>query len=649
LLVLLVAVAGTAHADPFKDSWPPVLDQHLPGFSIQGDRYDWLAQRWALFADSEVPWIRTYAQLMLLQDRYGYDQDLYEDEYLKKQNEIKAVLLQASEDPLSQAVVARNCNKQWCNRQAVVQKIIYGDSENLEPYLIAIQGLPMGNGDTPEERVANTDSAEFRALALQAADATHWIEYSDSASMQWYQAHLDFVAEFPPPSAEQRKNPGYLLAFQLGNKAFFESWHGKSRLQEACAYWAALNEPELTTACAQIAVLFKSNPSVSDYWLQRDILTQADPFDPEGLHWWRLAVAFVQVEACLEPRWMTRVSSWPAMDESVFELFLKTQVHSGRWQAKRLAAMNEYSLEPSRYPLDPARCELVLEQDSEAIGAFLGDQDPKAEWIEMQNRYLGEKREQEQPFVQASPTELAAMVAQLDHVDEVDDPIVSRIGRQGLPALPLLLDKLCSEARMTSLAAAYSIGAIGDPSAIPPLLEAWAQSQVEEARCEIPTAIYSLMEQNKASYRKPSLDRIDADVRALLDGIVCDQGAKGLTVEVDSNGRPFKRFVVTNGVANVVGVECAGVPIELRPLEAENEFGRFKSHDVYVARMYLELLDLAEAPDVEQMPAFIQRYGSGPEALALVVTFQGSSGVTELWVKTATGWALLETINHIMI
>lgn len=650
LPIILTSAVVKAQAGSFNDDWPPKLDQYLPGFSLQGDHYDWLNKRWEFLAESEVPWIHLYAQLRVLSDKYGYDHQLYEEEYWQKQREIEAILEHAPTDLFSQAVVAQTCQRQLCDRLGVFERIMQLDPDNLEPYLLAIAAQPEGQGNTPQEGTANTDSPQLRVLALKAAQASRWQAYADTASVQMFEENLRYVAKHPPPKSEQRKNPDFLLAFWIADQAPIESWRGSSRLEDLCVHWAALDEPVLDAACARIANLFKSyQPDLRYYRMQRDIRLRADYFDPEGLYWWRLYAAYEQLEKCLEPRWMSEVSTWPAMDISVFELFLKSQVHSGRWQAMRLAAMNEYSTAPGRYSLDPARCELILEQDSASVGTFLGDEDPKGDWVQQQNLILEEQEEREKPFVLASPDELRAMVNQLDQVDSVYDPVVAAIGEQGMSAMPLLLDKFCAEKYLTSLAAAWAAGAIDAEQAIPSLLEAWAKAQAEQQPCENPTALQIQMERNKFRHRPPGTDVLDPDVRALLDHKVCDAGAEGLTVNVDSNGRPFKRFVITNGVSNTTEVECAGIPIELRPLDSEAELERFKTHDVYVARMYLELLDLVDSPDVPDMPTFIEQHGSRPLALAYVVAFQGTCGTTELWVKTEAGWEFLTILSYLMV
>jgi hypothetical protein len=415
-----------------------------------------------------------------------------------------------------------------------------------------------------------------------------------------------------------------------------------------CPFWEEQEEKELSDACARIAQMFlEYHWKIGYHWRWKKHLLH-DPIDPEGLRFMRLYTIYEDVEKCLEPRWKRAVSKWPSMDASIFEDFLKTQVRIGRWEANRQAAIQDFASNPTRYPQNPADCEQMFQLDNDALAALLGERDPVPGWVDSQRRMLEEKAREEQAFVKATPEELAALVEELETVDSVYDPVVKSIGRQGMPALPLLIEKLCSDRGLTSLSSAWAIAAMNDSSSLLPLLEAWAETQSKGLHCEEPSAIHMVMDYYKPVFRQAVADRIDPDIHALLDLKVCDAGAEGLSREVDSDGRPFKRYVVTNGVANTQEVGCGGVQIELRPVEWERRKAEFKTDDVYVARLWVEILDLDAAQDSTPMPEFFEQYGSRPLAVAHVVAFEGNSGSSELWVKTRDGWVRVRRLSGLL-
>jgi hypothetical protein len=481
-----MAVSANANEDWEHD--PEKLS--LPGFGDWSDqsfqiRSSWWDQERTFLAQSEIPWIRIRAMLNLIRLKYGPDRELYEEQYLSKMEETVAVMRQAPDDLFTQVALAAACKDGFvekCQELGVYDRIIELDPDNVLAHLIPITAAnPPRTYSTSYERASLADSPTIRKHLITASNANNYVSYSAAASLDWYTEHLEFVKKFPPPTAAQRSNPDYTLAFYFGGNAPLMALGG-TEIVDLCLYYLDQAELDLISACERLALKLQEHHkrdgfTIADYFAQR-----RNPFGFASLRLQRVHAIFDRTWRCLQPRWLKYKSLLPSTRLETVEAYLNNQVKQGTWIAQQNAALLEYAENPSLYTEDPAECAGYLDLDSESLGVVLGDDDTRDRWLAAQQRAQDEEEIESEVLKNISDDELAELAAQLDHVEEVYDPVVKALGRLGMRAFPFLLDRLCADERLPALAAAWAIAEIGDTAILVPTLERmaepWPEGQV---------------------------------------------------------------------------------------------------------------------------------------------------------------------------
>ena len=646
---ILILVSLSASANESLPQNPKTLS--LPGFGVWSEEAfqttrPWYDQRWAFLGQSEVPWIKTKMHLRRVSSKYGPDEELTEEQYFSRLEEKEAIMRQAPTDLLSQVVLANNCGGgliETCQMLGVYDRIIEQDSDNICAYLWPIKAVsPARTYSTSYGRASLADSPSVRKYLISASNAGRYVEYSDMASIDWYSEHLEFVRAYPPPTSEQRSNPDYALAFVVAGKAPF--WDlGRTDIVSLCLFYLDQAEEEMVSACERLAGKLQKYRQQSGFAIADLFAKRRKIFDAESLRLQRLNRVYDRTALCLKPRWLEYKSLLPATRHETVEAYLSDLVTHGRWIANQNAALLEYTENQSLYDEDPVDCAGYLDLDSEALAEVLGGDDPYGSWVAARERAEEEKELQSDAWKDPTEEELAELAARLDYVESISDPIVSALGAQGLKALPLLLDLLCAESRLSALAAAYAIAEIADTATIGPVLERMTSPWRMGQACEFRVALSSTLERTRDRHRRLIQPPADPDYDILMSKIICS--AENLTIRNASDFDPsISRLVVVNTSPNVEGAyekSCFGGTLHVIPYDPNPP--RFKTKDIEVARMGVQFFDFGD--DLDELPEFEAKYGGQPQSIAMVkYIVPGVSKGGDLWVKVNGDWSKLAEI-----
>ena len=154
----------------------------------------------------------------------------------------------------------------------------------------------------------------------------------------------------------------------------------------------------------------------------------------------------------------------------------------------------------------------MLDLESDEMGKILGDSDPFYNRLEYQKRFL---LTQEYAKHETADERMMDEIERLDTIEEVSDPLVDHLGSHGEPAMPFLLEKLCSNRRMTALSAAYAISSYPSDTALFDLLELWVERRYSGRDCESVQAINSIMNKKESQFRASEKDSFAMDHDAI--------------------------------------------------------------------------------------------------------------------------------------
>ena len=631
---------GPAYGQTYRDNPSSYL---LPGFGVFDEQWEEWKEAWSQYmADSEVPWIRTNGELRLVGGSYESNHELDEETYYEKQAAYDRVLDRANSDKLTLVLIASTCNgktiKNRCQARGIFQKLTKSDPDNVQSYLVGISHADRIYSGSSDERAAHADSKDIREWILGASRAKSWSSYTDIVAEEWYRFNLEFVRQHPPPTAKQRDNPDHVLAFDLTtNGSPFYPFHKLDIIPILCGYYARQGEQKLIKACERLAEKFRKNHWAMGFSMQAYTL---DHFSPESLYYRRKHRVFQLVSNCQDVTWKRDKSLWGSMESKPFEDFVSRQARYGAWQAKKLTAIDEFASFPSRYSLNPALCEDMLNLDSAAMGALLGDEDPLEAWLANQEHILARQAEEAEPFIALSYEELSSLVDGLDTVESVDDPVVRKIGHQGLATFPLLQNKLCSDSRLTALSATFAIQIIDEPSMLIPLLETLAEGRNNHVYCETTQAVNMVMDAQEEMLRELSPETISREMLALLSQTVCKDDQDIFERLSSATPDPEKIVIYSNTAEGALESDCAGYEVEIRNYSLRP---KFKTNEFTLASFSFDLYTLPA--DLQPMPEFEALFAGRPEALARVSIGRGSRGDTLLWVKVNGTWLELSQLG----
>ena len=622
-------------------------DYFVPGFEERDQlREDWLEEWINFLSQSETPWISLWGRLRHISGQYPGERSITPEQVAAQSEAFEVVFSEAGADLYSLVTLAHACNawgvKEKCREHNVYQKIIRLDPENVVAYMIPITVDKRQYYDDDKEIATKADTKEIQQLILTASKLTEWEFYSEKLALEYYRTNLEFVTRIPLPTEEQRQVPDYVLAFMQGETAPIYLLGRLDKIPILCKYYEEEERIELIEACQRLAKQFRDNHFNFGYWMEANRQFLADPFDPEGLYLSRKAALAGKVRTCLETKWLKRKSLWPSLDRAIFENYIIDTSTHGRWVATRNASIAEYDSHPSRYDLDPRKCEPMLDLGSEEMGEILGENDPLHNRLEYQKRIL--LTEEYATHVTADER-MMEEIEKLDTIDEVSDPLVDHLGSHGEPAMPFLFEKLCSSRRLTSLSAAYAISSNPSDTSLFDLLELWVEQRYSGQDCETVTAISSILRNKESQHRKSETDSFAADHDALLSAIFCDSDEDG---EPADDGKTDEKPVVvvfSKQVTEERAIQCEFHPLYVRPSLNRFEHNAWVEENPYYS-LRVKILDLPEI--MVQMPAFKAAYGSRPIALADVYHSWGNGGEGQLWVKTGGYWVKVQDMYSIV-
>lgn len=646
LFVLLLLNCGLAQAvTAGEDS--RYSDYIVPGFEDwDQQREQWDQAHIDSLAQSETPWISLSGRFWNLRRQFRPARQLTRDEFSERDQMVSELFSEVKDDLYSLVILAGICQTsdytEKCLKHDIYKRIIRLDSENIMAYMIAITAnwrQYSGNGNTLTDKV---DNPEIRQFVKDAAKATVWAAYDDRLTLPYYRENLKFVLENPPPTEAQRSVPDYVLAFMLAYPIQM-TVHPLGRMDvfsALCRHYREIGHEELTRACSRLIVLLRENKQSQGYHMESYQAQLEDPFGPNSLYLRRKAMVFARVRKCMATQWIDKKSQWPGLSRNTIENYVTDISEYGQWEATRNASIAEYNAHPSHYAENPGNCEAMLDLSSSEMADLLDDDDPLEGVLEHRARlrliedYAAHTSDDERMMIE---------IDKLDTIESVSDPLVQHLGSHGEPAVPYLLEKVCSSRRMTALAAAYALSSEPTDSTLYILLEALAESRVTWQSCEVVAAITSVMGRMKDQYWDASRQGFNTDFDALLDAVFCELD-RPTTPDLSLPERtPI--IVFSSQVREARTVEC-----EARPLEARPGLDRFEFREWIETKAFhglkVEILDLPESD--KPTPIFENQFGARPVALAKVFESRRGGGDGSLWVKAGNDWIKLQKTHSIV-
>jgi len=620
-------------------------DYIVPGFEQWDEqREQWNRERIDFLSQSEIAWIRVSAKLTALRGLFGEERRLTRESFSKKRELLDRLFIEAGSDLYSLVAMADICQSpdymDLCFEHGTHQKIISRDSENGMAYMIAITANwreYYGHGNKITEKV---DTPAVRQFIIDAAKTTIWTNYYDDLLLQYYRETMKFVRENPPPTEAQRQVPDHILAFMQAYRVPVEPVGRMELLGALCRHYDEIGQKNLISACAKLAALLRENHWSDGYQMEASQANRDDPFGPEGVYLSRKSQIFGKVRTCLETQWLHKKSKWPRLSRDTIENYVIDVTEYGRWEATRNASVAEYKIHPSEYDVDPGTCEAMLDLNSDEMAVLLGDEDPQKYMLENRDRI---RLTQEYAAHVANDARMMIEIEKLDTVESVSDPLVQHLGSHGEPAVPYLLEKLCSSGRMTALAAAYALSSEPTDSTLYLLLEVLAESRNTGRSCEAVTAITSVMSEQEDQLREIGHLSFGTDFDQLMRAVFCE--AEEASTPDLAESEPPTLIVFSGNVSEVHAVGC-----EYRPLEARPKLDKFGFREWVETNAYhglrVKILDLPQS-DIPT-PAFEKYFGARPVALANVFKSRRGGGEGQLWVKTENGWIKLQNTHSIM-
>jgi hypothetical protein len=256
---------------------------------------------------------------------------------------------------------------------------------------------------------------------------------------------------------------------------------------------------------------------------------------------------------------------------------------------------------------------------------------------------------------QVSPPDdsIQAMVARLDTVESVYDPIVKAIAELGEASIPHVLKKLTSERRSTALASAWVFRRMGSASTVLPLLETWARATSEESSWATNIALELVVQELVSGQEALGSRSTDSDRLALIEGVVCgEHSAPRRSGRCDETGLP-PLLINVDGLSDSCGLECYQGDVQFRDGTAPSaaDWSVWEDEGRKYVRFKTQILELPESDYA--MPSFVAQFGARPVALAVTDVYSDwlwnntgrREGVVQLWVKVGGEWVYLDDVR----
>lgn len=361
-----------------------VAEEHS-GEQLNELHRQYLEQYWSYLETSQYEQLRVASAIRLLRT----------DNPSKKARGLQLisdVLKKPDIDPAVLWSIAWECrwrtSADWCESGEALTRLQKADPKNG-----AIQLLKLGN-----ENQTLSDDKKQQLLATM-ADAERFDIYWARGAVSEFEEALKFVkTNAPPPSP-----PGlpvdllphvhaYILStsFSAINTAFFftEITFSDIEIREICKEQATRQHAKGIQSCNRLARIMQNNSRTllsrsTGLGLEKNILEITNPDDPKVHSIALRKEAQTVMNRCFAQLWAGDPNRWPSVGRARMINYFKNLDELGEWEGLKLTLMQEYEFAPEDYPVNPARCNEILEMDDETLDRFMDGRSATEVWEQM--------------------------------------------------------------------------------------------------------------------------------------------------------------------------------------------------------------------------------------------------------------------------
>jgi hypothetical protein len=379
-VLLALFAAASAPAWSQSESEPDLRQQQLiedPVNRMLGEQnyYD----MWLFLSRSRTDWIRTSAAIFLYR---GFGVDPGPDPELRGMGErlMTEILASKPREPHALWLLLKFCTADpgfpGCASNDFQQRVIESDPDNAAVYLVPVTLWDFSN------LPVLADNEENRRALLRASHAHRFDDYYGRDLLQVYRELSVFAERYPvnhEPAMDQSASA------RAGSYAWtvmmMEPQLAFGALYDLCEAQAVAERMDTADACLSVARTMQKTARTLlvrtlGYGLERRVSYALDGDEATALYLRRKARMSTEATVCQLPSWMTGAVTEPEIEESAVLEYLADLDAEGEIAAIRNAGAREFEAHPERFEQDPARCGELMDLDSEAMGAALGELDP---------------------------------------------------------------------------------------------------------------------------------------------------------------------------------------------------------------------------------------------------------------------------------
>jgi len=338
---------------------------------------------WLFLSESEVTWIRTAAAFHFTGGFIGGFTG-ESDPGLRAEGErlLTAIIAAEPSDTHTLWLLLDACHTNpqipGCASTQIGDRLIESAPDNAAVYLKAA-GITNGSFESFEIE----DSKTHRQTLLKASRAPRIDTYYGRDALELYHELKAFEEEYRPTHEPAMDQPTHYRAFGKAWTVFSLLQHMSFvGLNGLCESQVIEGRTEYVDACVTLAGTMQSTGKTLvsralGYSLEGKLMEAMGADTTTALYLARKARISTRVSVCQLRAWRKALESTPELGEAAVITYLVDLQTVGEVAAIRNRAMRGYETNPDDYEQDPLVCEALMDLDSEAMGAALGDADPK--------------------------------------------------------------------------------------------------------------------------------------------------------------------------------------------------------------------------------------------------------------------------------